>query len=115
MSDPVIVALITSGLGFLGVVAGLLRKTDKKLTAVKTDTAAARAQVQNSHSTNLRDDVDKVIARLDAVLAGQARHDEALREHGQEISGLARDLSHERAERLAVSERLDRHIDAAGR
>lgn len=115
MSDPVLIALITSGLGFLGGVVGLLKRQDRKLSEVKENTAEARKQVQNSHSTNLRDDLDKVIAGLDRVLAGQARHDEALREHGQEISGLARDLSHERAERLAVSERLDRHIDNAGR
>ncbi|WP_394615873.1 hypothetical protein JNUCC0626_40085 [Lentzea sp. JNUCC 0626] len=113
MSDPVMIALISSGFGFLGIVAGLLKRQDKKLNEVKEHTAEARKQVQNTHTTNLRDDVDRVIERLDAVLAGQTRHDEAFREHGQEITALRRDLSHERAERLAVAERLDRHIDIA--
>ncbi|ONI83509.1 hypothetical protein ALI22I_34000 [Saccharothrix sp. ALI-22-I] len=115
MSDAVITALITSGFAFLGIVAGLLKRQDKKLSEVKEHTAEARKQVQNSHSTNLRDDLDKVISGLGQVLAGQARHDEALRQHGQEIGGLRRDLTHERAERLAVSERLDRHIDSVER
>lgn len=108
MSDPVFVALITSGFAFLGIVAGLLKRQDKKLSEVKEHTAEARKQVRNGHSTNLRDDLDKVISRLGQVLDGQIRHDVAL-------SDLRRDLSHERVERLAVSERLDRHIDSAER
>ncbi|XVV02754.1 DUF2746 domain-containing protein [Actinosynnema sp. CA-248983] len=108
MSDPIVVALITSGFGFLGIVAGLLKRQDKKLSEVKEHTAEARKQVQNSHSTNLRDDLDKVIAGLGQVLDGQVRHDVALND-------LRREIGHERAERLAVSERLDRHIDSAER
>jgi predicted nuclease with TOPRIM domain len=68
--------------------------------------AATLAQVQNSHKTNLRDDVDRVLDKLDEVAAktdtliqGQTRHD-------AEISGLRADMRVERQERLALAERL---------
>lgn len=58
-----------------------------------------RAQVKNSHSTNLREDVDKVLDKLDAVIDGQSRHD-------SEIAGLRADMRVERQERLALASRL---------
>jgi hypothetical protein len=69
-------------------------------------TAATLAQVQNSHTTNLRDDLDAVLDKLDGLagatetlLKGQARHD-------AEISGLRADMRVERQERLALADRL---------
>lgn len=87
----------------VGVVAELQRRQSRAINEVREHAAEAREQVANTHSTNLRDDLDKVIAGLDLVLAGQARHEDALRE----IRG---DLAHERSERLAVEQRLDTHI-----
>lgn len=46
----VMVALITAGFGYLGVVADRTRRHAK----------AAREQVQNTHETNLRDDIDEL-------------------------------------------------------
>jgi hypothetical protein len=58
-----------------------------------------RAQVKNSHTTNLREDVDKVLDKLDAVIDGQTRHD-------SEIAGLRADMRVERQERLALAARV---------
>ncbi|MFI5942210.1 DUF2746 domain-containing protein [Streptomyces uncialis] len=67
-----------------------------------------RDQVSNDHNTNLRDDVDRMIAGLDRVLDGQA-------EHGRDIRHLRTEMAHERAERLAVAERLDQHLSSVPR
>ncbi|AVO22508.1 hypothetical protein PBI_PAEDORE_25 [Streptomyces phage Paedore] len=108
------VALVTAGgtvaVTLIGTLVELLRRQNNAINEVRENAQEARDQVANTHSTNLRDDLDRVIDGLEAVLAGQARHDEALRQHGREIGGLRTDLAHERAERLAVAERLDGHI-----
>lgn len=62
-------------------------------------TAVIRAEVKNSHKTNLREDVDKVLAKLDDVIEGQTRND-------HEIAGLRADMRVERQERLALAERF---------
>ncbi|MEU5403706.1 DUF2746 domain-containing protein [Streptomyces sp. NPDC005963] len=87
-----------------------MRRQMAALGEVRENAQEARDQVSNTHTTNLRDDLDAVAERLDRVLDGQARHTESLREQSREISELRGDISHERAERLAVSERLDHHI-----
>lgn len=95
--DPTVqVAIVTGVFGLAGIALEFMRRHGKQLGEV-------RAQVQNSHSTNLRDDVDGVLDRLDQVLEGQ-------RQHSSEISGLRRDLAQERKERMAVANRLDEHI-----
>ncbi|MEU9126573.1 DUF2746 domain-containing protein [Kitasatospora sp. NPDC048540] len=87
----------------VGVVVELLRRQGRAISEVRDHAQEARDQVANTHSTNLRDDLDRVIAGLDRVLDGQARHEEALHD-------LRREVAHERSERLAVAERLDKHI-----
>ncbi len=66
-----------------------------------------KAQVKNSHNTNLRDDIDglrheieRVTGKVDHVLAAQQRQE-------RDIAGFREDLRQERWERLALSERFD--------
>ncbi|MEU8133228.1 DUF2746 domain-containing protein [Streptodolium elevatio] len=103
MDPNVQVALVSAGgmiaVALVGVVVEFLRRQSSTLGEV-------REQVSNTHSTNLRDDVDRVLRGLDQVLEGQA-------EHGREIAGLRAEIRHERAERLAVAERLDDHMASA--
>ncbi|MFE9254027.1 DUF2746 domain-containing protein [Streptomyces sp. NPDC006879] len=110
------VSLITAGgtvlVTLLGIAAEFLRRQTRALNEVREHTQEARDQVSNTHSTNLRDDLDSVMYRIDRVLAGQERHDEALRAQAEDIAGLRSDIAHERRERLAVSERLDDHMAA---
>ncbi|MEV1109927.1 DUF2746 domain-containing protein [Micromonospora sp. NPDC049751] len=101
---PVQQSLITAGgtvvVGLIGVLVELLRRQNKKLSEVKDHASAARDQVQNSHKTNLRDDVDRVIAGLEQLLEGQ-------RQHTRDIGGLRDEIRHERVERLEVERRVD--------
>ncbi|WP_412076908.1 DUF2746 domain-containing protein [Streptomyces xanthophaeus] len=109
--DPAVqVAIVSAGgmvtAALVGVLVELVRRQGTALAEVRQHTQEARDQVSNTHSTNLRDDLDKVIAGLDRVLEGQVRH-------SRDIRDLRTDLSHERSERLAVSERLDHHLASA--
>ncbi|MCY0933621.1 DUF2746 domain-containing protein [Streptomyces sp. H34-S4] len=115
--DPVVqVSLVTAGstvgVALLGIAAEFMRRQAKAISAVAEHAQEARDQVANTHDTNLRDDLDSVMHRIDRVLAGQALHGEALSRQGEEIAGLRQDVAHERRERLAVAERLDDHMAA---
>jgi hypothetical protein len=103
-------ALVTGIFGLMvacvGILAEAMRRHHRTLGEVRENTAAARHQVQNSHETNLRDDVDRVLSGLERVLEGQGRHDLMLMSHGEQIGQLASDLAMERRERMAVSDRL---------
>lgn len=108
--DPSVqVSLVTAGgtvaVALVGVVIELLRRQANAINEVREHAAEARDQVANTHSTNLRDDLDAVAHRLDRVLAGQEQHT-------QDIAALRADIAHERRERLAVAERLDDHMAA---
>lgn len=69
MSDAVVVTLITV---FGGGLIGILGTLAAKLNRVGKDAAEARDQTANSHTTNLRDDIDDkhdvVDTKLDLVL-----------------------------------------------
>lgn len=103
LAEPVLVAFITSGFGLVGVLAGYivpaLLKQNKAMKIVQADSAAAREQVQNSHGTNLRDDLDKALAGIAMVLEGQ-------RQHTMDINGVRVDLALERRERITLAERV---------
>lgn len=93
--DPALqVAIVTSGFGFAAVALAEVRqfRQNRRLTQIQH-------QVQNSHETNLREDLDKVIEGIDTLVEGQRRHD-------GEISGIRDDLRVERQERLAMASLL---------
>jgi hypothetical protein len=110
LDSNVQVALVSAGgmvtAALVGVLVELVRRQGTALNEVREHAQEAREQVSNTHTTNLRDDLDRVIEGLDRVLVGQAEHKRDMRE-------LRAELAHERSERLAVSERLDTHISAA--
>jgi hypothetical protein len=81
----------------IGIALELLRRNNKRLGSVQQ-------QVQNSHPTNLRADVDDVLAALERIERTQGQH-------GDEIGGLREEIRHERAERLDVERRIDRLTD----
>ncbi|GGU41408.1 hypothetical protein GCM10010211_00470 [Streptomyces albospinus] len=107
LEPSVQVALVSAGgavvAALVGVLVELVRRQGTALAEVREHAQEAREQVSNDHSTNLRDDVDRVIRGLDRVLDGQAQH-------SRDIAALRTDLAHERTERLVVAERLDAHI-----
>ncbi|WP_432006296.1 DUF2746 domain-containing protein [Streptomyces parvus] len=91
------------GVALVGVLVELVRRQGAALSAVAENTQETRDHVANTHTTNLRDDIDSLMHRLDRVIDAQEVH-------GRELSGLRQDMTHERRERLAVAERLDDHI-----
>lgn len=104
--DPTVQAELIAAAGavllaVLGMVAAELRRQGRTLRRTAADAAEARDQVANTHQTNLRDDLDGLTQRLDLVLSKQDSTDE-------QIGALRGELAHERAERLALSNRLDR-------
>ncbi|MER5632174.1 DUF2746 domain-containing protein [Streptomyces nitrosporeus] len=100
MAPSTTAALISAGGAVIVALVGVLVEFARRQHRVMGE---VRDQVSNTHQTNLRDDLDRVISGLERVLDGQA-------EHSRGIAALRTDLSHERAERLAVAERLDHHI-----
>jgi hypothetical protein len=111
--EPTVQAAAITGLcavlvALTGVVVELLRRQQKAIGAVKAHAEATRDQVQNSHGTNLRDDVDKLLLGVDDLLDGQRRHGDLLRTHSRDIGGLREEIRHERAERLDIERRLNR-------
>jgi hypothetical protein len=104
------VALVTAGgtvmVAVVGVFAELIRRQTNTLSEV-------RDQVSNTHDTNLRDDLDSVMFRIDRVIDNQDRHGEALDRHSRDLGSLRDEIAHERRERLSVEERLDDHIVSA--
>jgi hypothetical protein len=109
VTEAVQIAAISAGgtvlVALVGVLVELVRRQGQAIAAVREDTAEARTQVSNTHPTNLRDDVDRILTGQAQLLEGQDRHTE-------EIGTLRAELLHERRERLAVADRLDEHLTA---
>lgn len=99
MSPEVLAALIAAVPAVLGVppLYLSLRRKRRVLEAVQH-------QVQNSHTTNLRDDVDRVIELVELSLTGQ----DGLR---QDMALLREDLGLERRERMSLENRVDGIIE----
>ncbi|MFC9736663.1 DUF2746 domain-containing protein [Streptomyces noursei] len=96
-------AVGTVAVALVGVLVELVRRQGAAIAEVRDHAEEARFQVANTHSTNLRDDVDRVIDGLGRLLDGQEQHTE-------ELASLRSEIAHERVERLAVAERLDNHL-----
>lgn len=127
--EPTITGALVSAFGgiivaLLGLLAEGMRRNHNALRAVKKDTRASREQIQNSHSTNLRDDIDGLIEKVESVADAASQlvegHGRLMR--GQDLLSThvnqLRDEQHqsrvdqaqERAERLAADVRIDQHI-----
>lgn len=96
--------IIAAIIGYLGVTHVGLRRDAR---ATRSDASATRRQVENSHNTNLRDDLDAVKTSLELVLTGQTTSTQLIRSHGYELGHLRRDIQQERTERTAINERVD--------
>ncbi|AWY07591.1 membrane protein [Streptomyces phage Yosif] len=101
------VAVITTGgtvvVALIGALVEFMRRQHNAINDIREHAAEARDQVANTHSTNLRDDLDDLHSDVRQVL-------DVLRQHGSEISGIRAEIRQEREERLAVSDRLDNHL-----
>lgn len=104
MPPEVLVAFITSGFALLGsLLAIIVPRLWQNTNHLKAQTATLKTvqdQVQNSHGSNLRDDIDNALKGIGLLLAGQEKHSE-------ELSSLRTDLTLERRERIDLAHRVD--------
>lgn len=116
LTEPtVLVALIAVIGGVLTALVTLLVKwLERKLNLIGEATAVAathakqaKEQVANSHSTNLRDDMDRLHDDVRLILSRLDEHGSDLKRHGSEIGGIRTDLRIERQERMALAQRVD--------
>lgn len=103
----------------LGLLAEGMRRNHNALRAVKKDTRGTREQVENAHSTNLRDDIDTLMEKIEKVAEVantlvEGQHQITIRvnqlrddQHASRV-----DQAQERQERLAADQRIDQHIAA---
>ena len=85
MTEPVVVAFLTQTLpSIVAAIAATIaarwaHKNKKHSETVSQDTKAVRSQVENSHSSNLRDDIDElknsILHLHDRITAHIARED----------------------------------------
>lgn len=120
--DPTVQVSIVGVLGpvalaLVGIFAEYVRR---KLNAVSDTVISAedhareaKEQVKNSHSTNLRDDLDALHDDVREALRLLTEHGADLKRHGSEIGGLRADMRQERQERLHLSTRVDNVMLAA--
>lgn len=99
---PAEIAALLVALGGLVSATGVTTKNLAEVRAMRNEQEQIREQVQNSHGTNLRDDMDGIRDALGDVQAGQRRHD----------SELARVHDTQRDIQRAMTEGLERLADA---
>lgn len=110
IEPEILVALITAGFAAVAAVGVELLRRHRDTAA---DIAATREQVQNSHKTNLRDDIDNLHDDVREVLTQLTEARADLRVEREERLALSKRLNVEREERLALSKRFDSHTHAA--
>ena len=107
---PAEVAALLVALGGLVSAIGVTTKSLAEVRAMRVEQEQIREQVQNSHGTNLRDDMDKIRDALGDVRAGQRRHDSELARVHDTQRDIQRAMT-EGLERLADADAEDRRRD----
>jgi len=87
-TERIIVQVISSAALVLAASLPVLLSTRKSVEKVAADTAIVRAEVKNSHTTNLREESDE---RHDAVMDLLTELREEMRETRADVRGLRRD------------------------
>src|SRR5690606_42075066 len=62
------------GVALVGVLVELVRRQGNALSEVAENVQVARDHVANTHATNLRDDIDSLMYRLDRVMDRSEEH-----------------------------------------
>lgn len=102
LASPVLESTIAGILTIIGAfVADGLRRNRRDLREIKGHSEETREQVKNSHGTNLRHD-------LDVVIAGVNKINDAIERQGDVLVMMRQDISWERRERIDLAERVGR-------
>lgn len=106
MTPEVLVALISAIATVLAaLVTAVWRdgvKSRRALRALHADVAETKYEVKNHHTSNLRDDLDTLVAKVDLVIEGQRRHDALLAQHTEALQSLRSEDRLERQDRLLL-------------
>lgn len=84
-SDVIVAAIVTFG----SIIGALLTYLGIVATGARRHAKAARHEVQNSHTVNLRDDLDDKFKGLEAALLGFS---DALGEVKKDVGGIRADI-----------------------
>ena len=87
-----------------------IQRLSAQQAAIKSDTAASRDQLKNTHDTNLRVDLDRYESKLDALGDGVDDLKAGQRRHDAEIAEIRKTLGQQGqvGERLAQADHEDR-------
>ena len=107
MWDGESIAALVVALGGLITAIGVSVKNLAEVRAMRGEQEKIREQVQNSHGTNLRDDLDHIGALVTDVQRGQRRHDVELGRVQDTQRDMQRALT-DGLERLADADAEDR-------
>ena len=96
--------------GAISAVSKSHRETEKKLDSIRELAHDAKEQTTNSHSTNLRDDIDKLGEKLDHIAQTQSLLGQELTAHGHVLDQLQAAQCQDRSERMTLdSQAHDEH------
>lgn len=107
LASPLLVAVVAA-LG--GVVVAYLEHGRRQSKKTRADVKAAKYQVENDHSTNLREDLDEIAETARMTAAHVESLTREVRSLGKSVGGLRDDLRLEREERLVIEKRVDAFI-----
>lgn len=97
----IVLSILTAALTAVFVAWIPHRSTKKRLESIATDAAATRQQAENSHGTNLRDDIDETRCLAEAAASGVRRVEGYLTDLDKTIQSLERSL--DRRDRLQTN------------
>ena len=96
--------------GAISAVSRSHRETAKKLDSIRELAHDAKEQTTNNHSSNLRDDIDKLGEKLDHITSTQQLIGQKLEAHGQVLDQLQAAQRQDRSERMTLdSQAHDEH------
>lgn len=113
MDPQVQVALISAGVAvFLALFGEGWRRQHKAITETRDNSREAKEQVKNSHTTNLRDDIDDVresVREVHHEFANTLLNLAAVQQRLVDgMEGIREDQRQERAERIEVARMVER-------
>lgn len=111
------IAAISAGGGLLvAIVAGVFgivhtRRQKSRDAAISQKVEVVREQVQNSHGTNLRNDLDRGLAASEAALAAVNRIERMVLGVTSDIRGMRRDIGRGQDQTAELRRDLSAHVE----
>lgn len=108
MTEGIIIGLITVVGGIIVAFINKLNVTDKKVDTIVQDAREAREQTANTHTTNLRDDLDRAINGIDTLKSMVEDLATTQKLQGNEVRRITKRLDAVQEEDLFIEDTLER-------